>query len=123
MGIVLLNGCVSDRTSLAEPSVPSSVSGQQFVERVSEEDVVLDVRTPSEFAAGHLVGALNVDFRAAGFREQIGELDRDKTYYVYCRTGNRSGQTQRLMREMGFTSVINAGGFAGLARAGAPTAK
>ncbi len=69
--------------------------------------VVLDVRTPGEFAQGHIEGAVLVDYRSPGFREKIAGLDRSKTYLVYCRTGNRSGQAWKLMRELGFRNTYH----------------
>ena len=58
---------------------------------------LLDVRTPEEFAAGHLAGAENIDFYAADFADQIDALDQGEQYVVYCRSGNRSGQATALM--------------------------
>jgi rhodanese-related sulfurtransferase len=66
--------------------------------------VVLDVRTPGEFAQGHLEGAVLVDYRSPGFREEVAGLDKTKTYLVYCRTGNRSASALGIMREFGFRS-------------------
>ena len=80
--------------------------------------VLLDVRTPAEFAAGHLKGARNIDFRAAGFSFEIAKLDKDKTYLLYCASGNRSGQTTVLMEETGFKKVINIGAFEDLKAGG-----
>jgi len=85
--------------------------------------VVLDVRTPAEFATGHLKGAQNIDFRAPGFEDKISKLDKSKTYILYCASGNRSGQTTVLMEETGFKQIINAGAFEDLQKAGLKTAK
>jgi rhodanese-related sulfurtransferase len=70
----------------------------------NREFVVLDVRTPEEFAQGHLEGAVLVDYRSPGFREELAGLDRKKTYLVYCRTGNRSASALGIMSELGFRS-------------------
>lgn len=64
--------------------------------------VVLDVRTPGEFAQGHLKGAVLIDYRSPGFRQEMAGLDRKKTYLVYCRTGNRSARALEIMKELGF---------------------
>ncbi len=82
--------------------------------------VIIDVRTPAETADGMLAGALNIDFQAPDFRERIGQLDRDASYLLYCRTGNRSAQAAAVMAELGFADVVDAGGFAELVAAGAP---
>jgi phage shock protein E len=72
--------------------------------------VILDVRTPEEFAAGHIAGAVNIDFRGTSFRSDLDGLDKDVPYGVYCRTGNRSGQTMQLMQELGFSDVTELSG-------------
>jgi phage shock protein E len=83
--------------------------------------VVIDVRTPAEVAEGHLTGAVLLDIQDPGFRDAIAELPRDEAYFVYCRSGNRSGQAIELMRELGFTDLVNGGAFDDLARAGLDT--
>jgi rhodanese-related sulfurtransferase len=72
--------------------------------------VLLDVRTPEEFADGHLDGAVLVDFYDPDFADRLAELDRDVPYLVYCRSGNRSGETLALMEQLGFDSVRDVGG-------------
>ncbi|MFO7315318.1 rhodanese-like domain-containing protein [Rhodothermus marinus] len=89
-----------------------------FLHRRRPEDVVIDVRTPEEFAQGHLEGAINLDLMAPDFSEKIARLDPNRTYYLYCRSGNRSGQAARLLRERGL-KAYNIGGLEDLARAGA----
>ncbi len=71
----------------------------------AEELVVLDVRTAEEFAGGHLDGAVMIDFYAEDFADQLANLDPDASYLLYCRSGNRSGQTRAMMEELGFTDV------------------
>jgi rhodanese-related sulfurtransferase len=69
--------------------------------------VVLDVRTPAEFASGHLDRAQLVDFEAADFDVKIATLDKNVTYAIYCRSGNRSGQALGRMQAAGFTHVAD----------------
>ncbi len=69
--------------------------------------VILDVRTPAEYEEGRIEGAINVDFRSPAFRANLEKFDRGGTYLVYCRTGNRSGQALKLMKELGFGDVIH----------------
>ena len=83
---------------------------------------IIDVRTPAEVAQGMIAGAINIDIGSADFRPRIEALDRDEAYLLYCRTGNRSAQAAALMRDLGFTDVIDAGGFDALVAAGALTA-
>lgn len=76
----------------------------------SEDMIVLDVRTPEEFAAGHLDGAVMIDFYAEDFAEQLAGLDPQASYLLYCRSGNRSGQTRELMADLGFADVADIDG-------------
>lgn len=71
--------------------------------------MIIDVRTPAEFAGGHLDGAVNIDIQSPDFASRIDELARDGSYVVYCRSGNRSGMAMAQMLDMGFTEVSNAG--------------
>ena len=81
---------------------------------------VIDVRTPEEFDAGHLVGAVNVDVQAADFHERVQGLEKSDSYVLYCRSGSRAGAAADMMLDMGFTDVVNAGGFDTLRTAGLP---
>ncbi|PTW91586.1 rhodanese-related sulfurtransferase [Microbacteriaceae bacterium MWH-Ta3] len=76
---------------------------------VAATDLVIDVRTPAEFASGHLDGAVNIDIQGAAFTDLIGQLPTDGTYYIYCRSGNRSAQAIDYMESAGFTNVTNLG--------------
>jgi phage shock protein E len=98
-----------------DTSEPAGVAAE------AADRVVIDVRTPGEVAEGHLTGALLLDFQDPGFRDAVAELPRDEAYFVYCRSGNRSGQAIELMRELGFTDLVNGGAFDDLARAGLDT--
>ena len=71
------------------------------------EFVILDVRTPEEFAEGHLTRAVNVNLMAPDFERWLGAMDRVKTYLVYCRTGNRSARAIQAMERLGFQSVYH----------------
>lgn len=97
------------------------VGAQDAVTLLDERDdlTVIDVRTPAEFADGRVEGAELVDIYEPAFRDEIDGLDRDGSYVLYCRTGNRSGQAATFMRDLGFTEVYDAGGIAELAEAGA----
>jgi rhodanese-related sulfurtransferase len=76
---------------------------------LAEGTVVIDVRTPAEFASGHLDGALNIDVQSPDFAAQVSQLDPTQDYFIYCRSGNRSGQAIAQMTNMGFTSMVNGG--------------
>jgi rhodanese-related sulfurtransferase len=88
--------------------VPPKQAYELILENKENSDfVVLDVRTLQEYQAGHLPGAIRIDFYSENFRAGLGKLDRDKTYLVYCRTSNRSGQAVSMMKEIGFRKVYH----------------
>ncbi|MEY4558176.1 MAG: hypothetical protein RL024_334 [Actinomycetota bacterium] len=83
---------------------------------------IIDVRTPEEWATGHLEGAVRIGIADADFAQQLDTLDKAADYYIYCRSGNRAGQAIDYMTSAGFTgklvnggAVANAAGETGLA--------
>jgi phage shock protein E len=116
--MLFLTGCSSEGGA-------SNVGASEFISKIAEPGVVvIDVRTPEEFAAGHLQGAFNIDVSSSSFDAQIAALDKDTAYAIYCRSGNRSTIASGKMSDAGFTNLtnFNQGGFTELANAGAPTA-
>jgi len=86
--------------------------------------VLLDVRTPKEFGEERIAGAVMIDYLSPAFRDEMAKLDREKTYLVYCRTGNRSKGALKIMRELGFRNVLHlATGITKWKEAGFPTAR
>lgn len=74
--------------------------------------VIIDCRTPGETAGGTVTGAKQLDWLAGAWTEEaVQSLDSAKSYYLYCRSGNRSGQAAKLLRSKGFDSVFNAGAY------------
>ena len=89
----------------------TNLNVNDFAKKITDSSVTLvDVRTPGEFASGHIAGATNVDFESGNFEQDIQKLDKTKTYAVYCRSGNRSGQATALMVKDGFKAVFNLDG-------------
>jgi rhodanese-related sulfurtransferase len=74
---------------------------------------ILDVRTPEEVEDGYIPKATNIDIHLGqGFIDEVEKLDKDKNYYVYCRSGARSGQACAIMNSLGFANAYNlVGGF------------
>ncbi|MHA3770357.1 rhodanese-like domain-containing protein [Verrucomicrobiota bacterium sgz303538] len=89
----------------------------------SQKDVVvLDVRTPDEFEAGHIAGAKNVDFQSDDFAQKIAQLDKNKTYLVHCAAGGRSTRALKQLKD--FKSVYHMnGGISAWKEAGKPLEK
>jgi rhodanese-related sulfurtransferase len=75
--------------------------------RLNPNFILLDVRTSEEYEKEHLEGAILLDYHQSNFQDEIKKLDRNKTYVIYCRVGNRSGNTFELMRDFRFKEVYN----------------
>ena len=131
--VLVAAGCGdSSESSAAQPSGPTDQADAQLttvsadeaavvLEDPPEGTVVLDVRTPEEFAEGHLDGAVMLDFYEPDFADQLARLDANTPYVLYCRSGNRSGETLTLMGQMGFTDVTEIdGGVIAWQQAGLP---
>lgn len=100
----LLVGCSSSVATV-------DLSVTEFSTKVAEAGVItLDVRTPGEFMSGFIQGAKNIDFQSGNFENEIASLDKNETYAVYCRSGNRSGQAVKVMHDAGFHNVYNLNG-------------
>jgi rhodanese-related sulfurtransferase len=69
--------------------------------------MIIDVRTESEYILGHIENAVNIDYYAEDFKQTINQLDKNKTYIVYCGCGGRGGKTLNIMKELGFREVYN----------------
>lgn len=93
---------------------------QKFKELLQEEPgVIIDVRTKGEYNNGHLKKAdYNYDMSSSDFEQKIKKLDKDKNYFLYCRTGVRSGRATQIMKRNGFENVYNVGGLQSLVNAG-----
>lgn len=100
-----------------------SISPAAYKEQVKQGDVLVDVRTPAEFKAGHVKKALNSDFNGGQFAEQIKGWDKSKTYYLYCASGNRSGKAAKLMSEAGFKHIFDLGAYKDLKAGGLPVSQ
>ena len=118
----------TDTAAATQPDAPGD-QGVRVVEPAAADELlaaeprptVIDVRTPAEFAEGPLEGAVLVDVQAPDFRDRIAELDRDASYVIYCRSGNRSVGARETMAELGFTDVADIdGGILAWVQAGLP---
>jgi len=83
---------------------------EEWAEQLAKDDnaVVMDVRTEAEVADGIIVNAIHIDiYKGQEFISEIEGLDKSKSYYVYCRSGNRSGQACKIMEQLGFENAYN----------------
>lgn len=118
---LLMGGCsgatvstTSGPTAAAAPTAGSSLSAADFAAAAKLPDtILLDVRTPSEFAAGHLAGAVNLDVESTTFPQSVATLDPAKTYAVYCRSGSRSKAAMSVMGQSGFSHLFDLTGGIG----------
>lgn len=122
----------ADNAAPAAPRTTAEAKGFKNVEvdefdklRANKETVVLDVRTSAEFQAGHLPGAVNIDWYAtAEFDKKMAELDKSRTYLVHCASGGRSAKAGEKLAGLKFISVYNLlGGFNAWSKAGKPVEK
>ncbi len=106
----------------------SATEIQQLLQVQSDNPdlIVLDVRTPDEFSDAHInpngLPLVNLDFYNDSFATELTELDKSKSYVIYCRSGNRSTQTVALLKGMGFENVYHLqGGIQAWQQANLPT--
>jgi len=88
----------------------SNLTQEQWMEQLQNDDnaVILDVRTDEEYVMGKIPNSINVDiYKGQGFIYQVDELDKSKNFYVYCRSGARSGQACSVMNQMGIKNAYN----------------
>ncbi len=89
----------------------TSAEPVQWKKQLEEEDgVLIDVRTADEFEDSYIEGSLNIDVRALDFDDKLEKLDKQKSYFVYCRSGVRSNNAMEIMRAKGFSKVYNLDG-------------
>ena len=98
----LFISCASTNKSITR------VNEDKLIEMSKDDNVVIiDVRTPGEVAEGAVMGTDKfIDYNGANFEQQISALPKDKTYLVYCRSGNRSTKALNIMMEKGFTKLF-----------------
>lgn len=111
---LILSGCSSN-------SAVTDLGAADFVAQSQAAGVVIiDVRTAGEFNEGHITNAINIDVQSNSFDADIAALDKNATYALYCRSGNRSGIAAGKMSDAGFTSILNSlVGFVDLVASGA----
>ena len=106
-GITLMSGCVIAKAAIIEDITPQEAFVLIQENQNNPDFVIIDVRTPGEFAGGYIENAINIDFRSEAFRDTLNNLDKNKTYLVYCAVGGRSGSALDIMAELDFKEAYN----------------
>jgi len=103
------------------------LSVKDFQEKMLEEEIesiIIDLRTTEEMEKGYIPGAIQLDFHDPDFNKNLNALAKDKSYFIYCKSGGRSGRTFDLMEKQGFQQVYNLdGGIKAWKAAGMKTEK
>lgn len=132
MLFVVFGGCVYITGEAIEIPTPSL----QTINNITPEEAnnmamlsayfteFVDVRTPEEYAGGHIDKAININYNAPDFREKINELNKNTRYIVYCQSGARSAAASKVMLELGFKYINNmVGGINDWVASGLPVNK
>lgn len=111
--------------STAEAGGFKNLNVAEFAKLAADkQNVILDVRTAKEFEAGHIAGAVNLDFLSPDFQKRAGALEKGKTYLVHCATGVRSARACGKLGQLDFPKLYNLpGGFKAWEKAGQPVEK
>ncbi len=113
----------ADAATASKPKNVTIAEAEKLLQK-NKQIIVLDVRTPEEFKAGHIPGAVNVDFYDKGFAQNVAKLDKGRTYLVHCAAGGRSAKASTLMQEQKFQSLYHLPeGFRAWEKAGKPVEK
>ena len=108
--VLLLVAACSSGSDTATVELVSPAEAAQVIDDDPAGLVVLDIRTPEEFNEARLANAINVDYYDADFAEQLDGLDKNDPYVMYCRTGNRSSDAVKTMKDLGFVEVYEIDG-------------
>lgn len=99
------NSTTTTAQTAAKTRVVSATEFKSLTEKEGYQ--LLDVRTPDEYNAGKIGNAVNINFFDADFAAQVDKLDKSKPVLIYCASGNRSGKATAIMKNMGFTEIID----------------
>jgi len=110
VGLVYTGACTPNQETPAQ--IIEDITPREAFALIQENQnnpgfIILDVRTPEEFAEEHIENAINIDYYSETFLEEIDKLDRDKTYLIYCRSGVRSRNTLDVFEESNFREAYN----------------
>ena len=119
--VVCFNPDHNSESNPAKEPVFMQLSPQDFSSKLSEDVILIDIRTFDEFNSGHIASAKNIDFYSASFISELDLLDKNKTYLIYCRTASRTSKAINVMKNLGFSEVYElSGGINNWAGSGFP---
>ncbi len=109
VGVALVGGWIKEKTAA---QTIKDISVKEVYDLIGKNKdnqsfIIIDVRTPEEFANEHIENGLNLDYYSEKFRDELNKLDKEKAYLIYCRSGNRSGKALTIMKELAFREVYN----------------
>ncbi|MCD9623284.1 rhodanese-like domain-containing protein [Rhabdothermincola salaria] len=108
--LLALTGCSQGSSASAgAEATPSTAASAGSTRAVPSDAVIVDVRTPAEFAEGHVEGAVNIDVQSPDFADAVASLDPGAPTVVYCRSGNRSAAAVAQMAQAGFSDLTDLG--------------
>ena len=117
LGATLTVGCASGETATQQTPtrIIDSITPQDAFTLIQTNQnnpdfVIIDVRTPEEFADGYIENAIMIDYYTETFQNELDKLDKNKTYLIYCRSGGRSGNVLDIMEELNFKKVRDISG-------------
>ncbi|MBZ0291275.1 MAG: rhodanese-like domain-containing protein [Anaerolineae bacterium] len=117
--VLLLNGNNATSVENAAGSNPQDISPAQYQSQFEDvQHFLLDVRTPDEFASGHIANAVNIDVQSLS--QHLNEVPKDQPVVVYCRSGNRSAAAAQILKDAGYTQIYDMGGVLDWTAAGLP---
>ena len=136
LSILVISSCASTATetqnktetqsevSSPEANIAKDISIEEYKGMISDNSIILDVRTPEEFAQGHLEGAVNINFFDENFIDQVSALNKSKALLIHCAAGGRSAKAMNSLKGKGFTKLYNMlGGYNAWISAGYPVVK
>jgi len=110
----LISGCAditgeapTTETTIIEDITPDEAYALIQDNRGNKDFIIIDVRTPEEYAGGYIEDAINLDYYSETFGDELDKLDKNKMYLIYCRSGRRSAGALDMMAELGFREVYN----------------
>jgi rhodanese-related sulfurtransferase len=110
--LILIFGFVYPSLSLQDNKTIVNISSKAASDLIAKNKgdsrfIILDIRTPGEFKAGHLPNSTQIDYYSKTFADKIKQLDKSKTYLIYCRSGNRSARSLQLFKKLKFQKVYH----------------